>query len=80
MSGAKKKLLVLGGTGFVGSEICRKALLRNCEVVALSRRGQHGPTRSTRGQGAPLTLFALELLCRRWTRWCIRLEFFWRAE
>jgi len=36
---AKKKLLVLGGTGFVGSELCRQALAHGFEVVSVSRRG-----------------------------------------
>jgi nucleoside-diphosphate-sugar epimerase len=31
---------VLGGTGFVGSEICRLALSRGYAVVSVSRRGQ----------------------------------------
>eukprot|EP00242_Pyramimonas_sp_CCMP2087_P008407 CAMPEP_0198213610 /NCGR_PEP_ID=MMETSP1445-20131203/28964_1 /TAXON_ID=36898 /ORGANISM="Pyramimonas sp., Strain CCMP2087" /LENGTH=284 /DNA_ID=CAMNT_0043888277 /DNA_START=225 /DNA_END=1079 /DNA_ORIENTATION=+ len=35
-----KKILVLGGTGFVGSEICRLALSRGYAVVSVSRRGQ----------------------------------------
>jgi len=39
-SGAGKKLLVLGGTGFVGSTISKLALDRGYEVVSLSRRGQ----------------------------------------
>ncbi|CEL95746.1 unnamed protein product [Vitrella brassicaformis CCMP3155] len=34
------KILVLGGNGFVGSQICRKAIERGIEVVSLSRRGK----------------------------------------
>ena len=39
MSGEKGKLLLLGGTGFVGSEILRYATGQGYKVVALSRRG-----------------------------------------
>lgn len=35
----KKKLLVLGGTGFLGQNICEQALLGGYDVVSLSRRG-----------------------------------------
>ena len=37
---SKGKLLVLGGTGFVGSTICRKAVQAGYSVVSVSRRGQ----------------------------------------
>ena len=36
----KGKLLVLGGTGFVGSTVAKLALDRGYEVVSLSRRGR----------------------------------------
>ena len=36
---AEKKLLVLGGTGFVGGEILRLAVQRGYKVVSVSRRG-----------------------------------------
>jgi len=39
--GAGKKLLVLGGGGFVGSEVCRIAVARGYQVTSLSRRGQN---------------------------------------
>jgi nucleoside-diphosphate-sugar epimerase len=34
----KKKLLVLGGTGFVGSVVVKRAVHKNFAVVAMSRR------------------------------------------
>jgi nucleoside-diphosphate-sugar epimerase len=40
LSGRKKgKLLVLGGTGFLGQTVCKRALLEGYEVTSLSRRG-----------------------------------------
>lgn len=36
----KGKLLVLGGTGFLGQTVCRRALLEGYTVTSLSRRGQ----------------------------------------
>lgn len=35
----KGKLLVLGGTGFIGSKICERALSSGYDVVSISRRG-----------------------------------------
>lgn len=50
---AKKKLLVFGGNGFVGSRICKAASARNWEVVSVSRSGEpHWPSVSAH-QSAP---------------------------
>jgi predicted alpha/beta hydrolase len=46
----KGKLLVLGGTGFVGSTVTKLALDRGYEVVSLSRRGQPPTGSSLAGQ------------------------------
>ncbi|KAL1924798.1 uncharacterized protein VTP21DRAFT_4452 [Calcarisporiella thermophila] len=35
-----KKLLVVGGSGFVGYEVCRVAALRGLDVISLSRSGE----------------------------------------
>lgn len=35
-----RKLLVLGGTGFIGREICRRAIQLGFQVTSLSRRGR----------------------------------------
>jgi len=40
-SGSGKRLLVLGGNGFVGREVCRLAVQRGWKVTSLSRRGQN---------------------------------------
>jgi len=39
--GSGKKLLVLGGGGYVGSEVCRIAVGRGYDVTSLSRRGEN---------------------------------------
>lgn len=39
LGGKKGKLLVLGGTGFLGQTVCKRALLEGYEVTSLSRRG-----------------------------------------
>jgi len=39
--GLTKKLLVLGGTGFVGREVCKRAIDAGFEVTSLSRRGDN---------------------------------------
>jgi len=36
-----KKLAVLGGSGYVGREVCRRAVTRGWEVTSLSRRGEN---------------------------------------
>lgn len=38
-SGAGKKLVVFGGTGYVGSRVCTEAVKRGYSVVGVSRRG-----------------------------------------
>jgi len=38
--GGQKKLLVLGGNGFVGREVCRYAVQNGFAVTSLSRRGE----------------------------------------
>jgi FlaA1/EpsC-like NDP-sugar epimerase len=35
----KKKLLVLGGTGFLGQTICKRAAVEGYAVTSVSRRG-----------------------------------------
>lgn len=35
----KGKLLVLGGTGFLGQAICKRALVEGYQVTSISRRG-----------------------------------------
>ena len=37
---SKTKLLVIGGNGFVGREVCKYAVQNGFEVTSLSRRGQ----------------------------------------
>ncbi|PVU90303.1 hypothetical protein BB559_004696 [Furculomyces boomerangus] len=39
MSIPAKRIFVVGGTGFIGSEICRIAIQRGHDVISLSRRG-----------------------------------------
>lgn len=39
--GQGKRLLVLGGNGYVGREVCRLAVTRGYTVTSLSRRGQN---------------------------------------
>mmetsp|Transcript_26647 Transcript_26647/g.51642 ORF Transcript_26647/g.51642 Transcript_26647/m.51642 type:complete len:317 (+) Transcript_26647:37-987(+) len=38
---AGKKLLVLGGSGFVGREVCKNAVEKGYQVTSLSRRGEN---------------------------------------
>ncbi|KAK3379839.1 hypothetical protein B0T24DRAFT_570173 [Lasiosphaeria ovina] len=40
MSGATKKLVVCGGSGFLGSRICKAAVSRGWDVTSISRSGQ----------------------------------------
>lgn len=39
--GGGKRLLVLGGNGYVGREVCRLAVQRGYDVTSLSRRGEN---------------------------------------
>ncbi|KAI2502602.1 NAD dependent epimerase [Fragilaria crotonensis] len=39
-SNKKGKLLVLGGTGFLGQTVCKRAILEGYQVTSLSRRGR----------------------------------------
>ena len=36
-----KRLCVLGGSGYVGREVCKRAVERGWEVASLSRRGEN---------------------------------------
>ncbi|KAM7221422.1 NAD dependent epimerase/ dehydratase [Rhypophila decipiens] len=40
MSGASKRLVVFGGSGFLGSRICQAAVNRGWDVTSISRSGQ----------------------------------------
>ena len=42
-SNNKGKLLVLGGTGFLGQMVCQRAVVEGYSVVSLSRRGLVSP-------------------------------------
>eukprot|EP01063_Lacrimia_lanifica_P004939 TRINITY_DN1278_c0_g1_i10.p1 TRINITY_DN1278_c0_g1~~TRINITY_DN1278_c0_g1_i10.p1 ORF type:complete len:268 (+),score=88.65 TRINITY_DN1278_c0_g1_i10:119-922(+) len=48
MSG-EKAVLVLGGTGTVGSAVCKEALRRGYRVVSMTRRGAPGPESPAHG-------------------------------
>jgi hypothetical protein len=43
----KGKLLVLGGTGFLGQTICKRATLEGYSVTSVSRRGRPPPESSS---------------------------------
>merc|ERR1719327_2290577 len=40
-SGSPKRLCVLGGSGYVGREVCKRAVEQGWEVASLSRRGEN---------------------------------------
>jgi uncharacterized protein YbjT (DUF2867 family) len=44
----KGKLLILGGTGFVGQTLCKRASLEGYSVTSLSRRGLPSPEGATK--------------------------------
>ena len=50
-NGTKGRLLVLGGTGYLGQEVCKKAIEQGYSVVTLSRRGT--PTSSSSSSSSP---------------------------
>jgi len=39
-SGSKGRILILGGSGFLGQNVARRAILEGYSVVSLSRRGK----------------------------------------
>jgi len=48
---AAKKILVVGGTGFLGQNVCKQAAWRGWEVISLSRRGlPSGTTPNNHGE------------------------------
>ncbi|KAH8548747.1 hypothetical protein BGW37DRAFT_504830 [Umbelopsis sp. PMI_123] len=48
---AARKILVVGGTGFLGQNVCKQAVWRGWEVISLSRRGLPSATTSnSRGE------------------------------
>jgi len=47
MSSTARRVLVVGGNGFIGSAICRAALSRGCQVTSVSSSG--GPYRTPKG-------------------------------
>ena len=53
MSGVQKKLVVCGGTGFLGSRICKAAAARNWAVTSLSRSGEPAWSAITSSATAP---------------------------
>ena len=58
MERARRRVLVLGGSGFVGSRVVTRALQRGFDVVAVSRRGpigQNGGNKQDTGGGGSLT-------------------------
>ncbi|KAI0036355.1 mitochondrial protein [Vararia minispora EC-137] len=53
MQSAAQKLLVVGGNGFIGSAVCRAALLRGYEVTSVSSSGK--PFRTPKGHAPAWT-------------------------
>jgi hypothetical protein len=50
-SSEKGKVLVLGGTGFLGQTLCKRATLEGYSVTSLSRRGLPSPESSKNSVG-----------------------------
>lgn len=50
--GNKGKLLVLGGSGFVGQTVCRRAIVEGFSVTSLSRRGMPNSSSQTTSSAA----------------------------
>ena len=56
-SGKKGKLLILGGTGFLGQTICKRATLEGYSVTSLSRRGRPLPDKSSSSSSTTTSTF-----------------------
>jgi len=54
-NGSKGKILILGGTGFLGQTICKRAVLQGYGVTSLSRRGLPPPVSSAAAEESSTT-------------------------